>query len=115
MNLPIENLKLDSSKIKTDEESLKYYGKDWTTYYDINSSAIMFPTSTEDVVQIVKWARLYRIALVPSGGRTGLSGAACATQGEVVVSFEKMNRILQFNQTDGTVVIEPGVVTEELQ
>jgi len=115
MTLPIENLKLDSSKIKTDEESLKYYGKDWTTYYNIDSSAILFPTSTEDVVEIVKWARANKISLVPSGGRTGLSGAACATAGEVIVSFEKMNRILKFNETDGTVDIEPGVVTEELQ
>lgn len=115
MNLPTENLKLDSSKIKIDSESLKYYGKDWTTYYDINASAIVFPTSTEDVVQIVQWARRNKISLVPSGGRTGLSGAACATLGEVVVSFEKMNHILEFSEIDGTVVIEPGVVTESLQ
>ncbi len=111
----LQSLKLDSSLIKTDAESLAYYGKDWTTYYDIKALAILFPLTTNDVVEIVKWARANKIALVPSGGRTGLSGAACATQGEVIVSFEKMNKILQFNEIDGTVEIEPGVITEELQ
>ncbi len=74
----ISQLKLNSSQIKTDPESLKYYGKDWTTYFDINASAIFFPESTADVVEIVRWARVNRVALIPSGGRTGLSGAACA-------------------------------------
>lgn len=111
----ISSLPLPQSQIKTDSESLKYYGKDWTTYFDIKASAVLFPTSTTDVVEIVKWARQNKIALIPSGGRTGLSGAACALNGEVVVSFEKMNQILQFNETDSTVDIEPGVITEALQ
>ena len=111
----ISELKLQANQIATDEKSCAYYGKDWTTYYDIKASAILFPTSTEDVVEIVKWARKNKIALVPSGGRTGLSGAACALNGEAIVSFEKMNRFLEFNETESTVEIEAGVVTEELQ
>ncbi|MFZ3230548.1 MAG: FAD-binding oxidoreductase [Pseudobdellovibrio sp.] len=111
----LSQLNLKPTQIKTDPESLKYYGKDWTTYFDIKASAILFPESTKDVVDIVLWARTNKIALVPSGGRTGLSGAACATQGEVVVSFEKMNHILKFNSDDSTVEIEPGVITETLQ
>ena len=73
------------------------------------------PQSTIDVQKIVKWARLNKISLVPSGGRTGLSGAACALNGEVIVSFEKMNTILSYNPTDSTVHIQAGVITEELQ
>ena len=111
----LSELVLNKQQIKTDTETLNYYGKDWTTYFDIQASAVLFPESTEDVVTIVHWARKNKIALVPSGGRTGLSGAACATQGEVIVSFEKMNRFLEFNETDSTVRIEPGVITEELQ
>jgi len=106
---------LKPEQIKTDPESLKYYGKDWTTYFDIKSSAILFPESAEEVQKIVLWARKNKIALVPSGGRTGLSGAAVATQGEVIVSFEKMNQILDFNEVDQVVTIQPGVVTEALQ
>jgi glycolate oxidase subunit GlcD len=106
---------LKPDQIKTDPESLKYYGRDWTTYFDIKASAVLLPESVENVQQIVLWARKNKIALVPSGGRTGLSGAAVATQGEVVVSFEKMNRILDFNEVDQVVTIQPGVVTEALQ
>lgn len=111
----LSSLKLHPDQIKTDPDSLKYYGKDWTTYFDTNASAIVFPQSTEDVVQIVKWARSHKVALVPSGGRTGLSGAACALNGEVVVSFEKMNKFLHFNEVESSVDIEPGVITEALQ
>jgi FAD/FMN-containing dehydrogenase len=111
----LNSLHLDTTKIKTDIESLKYYGKDWTTYFDIKASAILFPTSTEDVVTIVQWARKNKVSLVPSGGRTGLSGAACALSGEVIVSFEKMNQILEFNEIESTVRIEPGLITEDLQ
>jgi len=115
MTLPDLSSLLPQDQIKTDPESLKYYGKDWTTYFDIHASAILFPRTTEDVVKIVKWARKNKIALIPSGGRTGLSGAAVATHGEVVVSFEQMNKILVFNDTDQTVLCQAGVVTEALQ
>lgn len=111
----LSQLKLNQNQILTDTESLKYYGKDWTTYFDIKASAVLFPKSTQDVVEIVTWARKNKIALVPSGGRTGLSGAACALNGDIIVSFEKMNQVLDFNETDHTVTIEPGVITEELQ
>src|SRR4051812_10790548 len=113
--LPELNTLLPQDQIKTDAESLKYYGKDWTTYFDVQASAILFPHTTEQVASIVKWARRNKISLVPSGGRTGLSGAAVATKGEVVVSFDQMNKVLQFNETDQTVVCQPGLVTEALQ
>lgn len=106
---------LQKDQIKTDEESLKHWGKDWTTYFDIQATAIVFPRKIEDVVELVRWARKNKIALIPSGGRTGLSGSAVATQGEVVVSFDQMNKIKDFSQVDQTVVIESGVITEALQ
>lgn len=104
-----------TSKIKTDSDSLNHYGKDWTTYFDIQASAILFPESSSEVQEIVKWAVKHQISLIPSGGRTGLSGAAVACHNEVVISFEKMNRILDFNEIDSIVTIQPGVITESLQ
>jgi glycolate oxidase subunit GlcD len=115
MTLPDLHSLLPADQMKTDPESLKYYGKDWTTYFDIKASAILFPRTTEEVAKIVKWARQHKMGLVPSGGRTGLSGAAVATRGEVVVSFDQMNKVLVFNETDQTVVCQAGVVTEALQ
>ena len=105
----------DSSRVLTDPSSLLEYGRDWTKYLQPKPSAIVFPKTTDEVVALVKWARANRVALVPSGGRTGLSGGAVALHGEVVVSFQKMNRILEFDPDDQTVTVEAGVVTETLQ
>ncbi len=106
---------LRPDQVKTDADNLTYYGKDWTTYFDINAKAIVFPESIEDVQKLVLWANQNNISLVPSGGRTGLSGAAVAMAGEVVVSFERMNKILDFNSVDRLVTCQPGVIVEELQ
>lgn len=106
---------LKADQIKTDPETLKEYAKDWTTYFDPKASAVIFPTSTEDVQRVVRWARKHKVGLVPSGGRTGLSGAAVALSGEVVVSFDRMNQISNFNPIDQTVLCGAGVITENLQ
>ncbi|EZH81028.1 FAD-linked oxidase [Ectopseudomonas composti] len=113
----IEELKtlVEPGKVLIDADSLETYGKDWTKQFAPAPSAIVFPKSTEQVQAIVRWANQHKIALVPSGGRTGLSAAAVAANGEVVVSFDYMNRIVEFNEYDRTVVCQPGVVTKQLQ
>jgi glycolate oxidase subunit GlcD len=113
----IEALKtlVEPGKVLTEAASLDAYGKDWTRQYTPAPSAIVFPKTTEQVQAIVLWANEHRVALVPSGGRTGLSGAAVAMNGEVVVSFDYMNQILELNVTDRTVRCQPGVVTKQLQ
>lgn len=106
---------LRTDQIKTDNDSISYFGRDWTTYFDVKASAIVFPESTSDVQKLVLWANKNKVSLVPSGGRTGLSGAAVAKNGEVVVSFERMNKISDFNPIDRLVTCQPGVIVEELQ
>ncbi|MEE1866128.1 MULTISPECIES: FAD-binding oxidoreductase [Pseudomonas] len=102
-------------KVLTDAASLETYGKDWTKHFAPAPRAIVFPKSIEQVQAIVRWANQHKVALVPSGGRTGLSAAAVAANGEVVVSFDYMNQILAFDEFDRTVVCQPGVITEQLQ
>ncbi|MGE8407052.1 MAG: FAD-binding oxidoreductase [Pseudomonas sp.] len=106
---------VEPGKVLTDAASLDAYGKDWTKHFPPAPSAIVFPKTIEQVQAIVQWANRHKVALVPSGGRTGLSGAAVAANGEVVVSFDYMNRILDFNAFDRSVVCQPGVVTAQLQ
>jgi FAD/FMN-containing dehydrogenase len=106
---------LSPSQVSDDPASLQEYGKDWTKHFNPNPSAIVFPKTTEDVKKIVDWARKTKTALVPSGGRTGLSGGAVALSGEIVVSFEKMNRILEFDEMDQTLTVQAGAVTEVVQ
>ncbi|EWC43231.1 FAD-binding protein [Pseudomonas stutzeri] len=113
----IDELKtlVEPGKVLTDADSLNAYGKDWTKHFAPAPSAIVFPKSIEQVQAIVRWANERKVALVPSGGRTGLSAAAVAANGEVVVSFDYMNQILEFNEMDRTAVCQPGVVTAQLQ
>ncbi|MCQ9427071.1 FAD-binding oxidoreductase [Pseudomonas sp. LJDD11] len=103
------------AKVLTDTASLNTYGKDWTKQFVPAPLAIVLPKSIEQVQAIVGWANRHRIGLVPSGGRTGLSAAAVAANGEVVVSFDAMNQVLEVNSTDRTVVCQPGVITRQLQ
>ena len=113
----IETLKtlVDADKVRTDSESLSSWGLDWTKQFEPAPLAIVFPKSIEQVQALVRFANEHKLALTPSGGRTGLSAAAVASNGEIVVSFDYMNRILDFNAYDRTVTCEPGVVTAQLQ
>ena len=104
-----------SDRLKLDAESLKIYGKDWSPYFAPKPTAIVFPKTMEEIQTLVRWANINKIFLVPSGGRTGLSGGATATQGEVVVCMDLMNQILDFSAADQSVKVQAGVVLEALQ
>ncbi|UDL06490.1 FAD-binding oxidoreductase [Marinobacter sp. CA1] len=106
---------VDEGKVLTDPADLDNYGKDWTKIYPPKPLAIVFPKTTEQVQALVKFANEADVALVPSGGRTGLSAGAVAANGEVVVAFDYMNQIVDFNASDRTVRCQAGVITEQLQ
>lgn len=104
-----------ASYVKTDLDSLANWASDATRQYAPAATAIVFPATTEEVQAIVKLANLEKIALVPSGGRTGLSAGAVAAHGEVVVSFDRMNKVLEFLPLDQMVRVQAGVLTGQLQ
>lgn len=114
---PINHLKtlLPSERILTDEHSLRHYGRDWLTDFAPSPAAIVLPETTEEVQAVIGYCASARIAVVPSGGRTGLSGGATATQGEVVLSLERMNQIFSLNRVERTVHCQAGAVTEKIQ
>lgn len=106
---------LGDDRLLTAEDDLAHYGRDWTRQYPPAPGAIALPATVEEVQELVRWARREGVAIVPSGGRTGLSGGAVAMHGELVVSFERMNRVLDFDPLDRTLTVEAGVVTEAVQ
>ena len=103
------------SRVLTDADSLARYGCDWTRVYEPAPAAVVLPGSIEDVQAVVRLAAEHDLALVPSGGRTGLSAGAVAKNGELVIALDRMNRIEDFNPVDRTVRCGAGVVTEQLQ
>jgi FAD/FMN-containing dehydrogenase len=106
---------IDPVHVRSDADSCLNYGRDWTRLHTPNPLAVVLPGTIEETQALVRYANTHQLALVPSGGRTGLSGGAMACQGEIVVSMERMNRILDFDPTDRSVTCEAGVITEVLQ
>ncbi len=102
-------------QIRSDAEGLQVWGKDWTNGYPVDPSAIVFPETIEQIQELVAYSISAGLKLVPSGGRTGLSGGAVASNSEVVVSFDRMNKILDYSAKDRIVTCEPGLVTANLQ
>ena len=113
----IEELKsvLEPEQISSNPQDLLQYGNDWLKQWSGEASVVLFPKNTKDVTSIVCWAKKHKMSLIPSGGRTGLSGGATALQKEAVVSFDKMNQILDFNPWEQTIYVEAGCVTQTLQ
>ncbi len=73
------------------------------------------PSSTAEVSGILALASRERIPVTPRGGGTGLSGGALAVRGGIVLSLERMNRIVEIDRDNLMAVVEPGVITERLQ
>jgi len=99
-------------RLLTAAADLEHYGRDWTRRWTPAPLAIALPATIAEVQAIARWANVQGIAIVPSGGRTGLSGGAVAASGELVVSFERMNRVLDFNPVDRTLTVQPGIALE---
>ena len=104
--------RLPELRVLTEPGDLEHYGRDWTRRWTPAPLAIALPSSIDEVQAIVRWANKSNIALVPSGGRTGLSGGAVAANGELVLSLERMNRVLDFNAVDRTLTVQPGITLQ---
>ena len=103
---------LPSDALTTDAEELATYGRDWTRVYEPAPSLVVFPRTTAEVSTILALANEHRVAVVPSGGRTGLAGGAVAREGEVVLSMERMRRMDPVEPVGGTVRVQAGAITE---
>ena len=75
---------------------------------------VVFPESTEQVSALAKLAKDYSIPIVGRGAGTGLSGGAIARAGGMIISFARMNRILEIDLANERAVVQPGVVNIEI-
>jgi len=98
-------------EVSTDPADLATYGRDWTKVYTPAPGAIAFPRSTAEVATILRACNGAGVAVVPSGGRTGLAGGAVARAGELVLSLERMRRIEPVDVLGATVRVEAGAIT----
>ena len=98
----------------TDAEELVVYSYDATRISAL-PSAVVRPSSAQEVSSIVCLANRERIPIVPRGAGTGMSGGSVPLQGGLVLSFERMNRILEIDERNRMAVVEPGVITGDFQ
>lgn len=88
---------------------------DWSKYRDGHGDIVVYPGSREEVSKILTFCHEKGVRVVPSGGRTGLAGGASAKHGEIILSLNRMNKILNLDTVGLSIEAEAGVTTQALQ
>lgn len=101
-------------KTSTEPEDLVCYGFD-ASGLESSPSAVVWPQNIQDVVKIVDYARTHGIPIIPRGAGTGMTGGSIPTKGAIILSMEKMNKILGIDKDNMNVLVEPGVINGRLQ
>ncbi|MEV7288006.1 FAD-linked oxidase C-terminal domain-containing protein [Streptomyces sp. NPDC093252] len=106
---------LPAEAVLTDPDITASYANDMASFCPAGTPAVVvLPRTVEQVQHVLRTASELRVPVVPQGARTGLSGGANATEGCIVLSLIKMDRILEINPVDRIAVVEPGVVNATL-
>jgi glycolate oxidase len=91
------------------------YAQDETEDLRFPPQVVVRPITESEIAEIVRLAVLERVPIVPRGGGTGLSGGALATRGGIVLSLERMNRLIEIDDKNFFAVVEPGIITQLFQ
>ena len=102
------------SGVITTESQLKTYECDGLTNFRVMPGAVVLPRSAEQVQAVVQICAKHKIPFVARGSGTGLSGGALPAEGGVVISFARMNRILEVDIPNQRVIVEPGVINQHV-
>ncbi len=99
-----------------DAEKLEAYSHDEVAEkeYAHAPECVVRPDSADEICAIMKLANRERIPVTPRGAGSGLSGGAVPVFGGIVIAFDRMNRVLEIDRANMMVVVEPGVVTNEI-
>ncbi len=118
--LAIEHLALfqkicGDKNVYVDEEALNHYAHDETEDLHFLPDVVIKPANTEEISAILKICNQHKIPVTPRGAGTGLSGGALPHLGGVLLSLERLNKIINIDERNLQVTTEPGVITEVLQ
>lgn len=115
MDKQIKELKeLFGDKFSTLPETLEKYSRDETSNLEAKPEAVLFAEETGDVSKLLKYCSENEIPVTPRGTGTGVSGGALAIAGGVLLTLERMNKILEIDRENRMAVLQPGVITGEL-
>ena len=106
---------LGNGGVSTDDDVLDTYSWDQAgQMWGHMPEAVVRPDNTQQVSAVMKIATKYRIPVTPRGAGSGLNGGAVPLAGGIVLSLERMNKILEIDKINRVAVVEPGVVTNDL-
>jgi FAD/FMN-containing dehydrogenase len=104
-----------AAAVSQDPSDLQHWGRDWTRVHEPRPWAICWPRDTAEVAAVLRWCHANRVAVVPSGGRTGLAGGAVAAAGELVLSLDRLRDLAPVDAVGRTVQVGAGVPNQLLQ
>lgn len=105
----------DSNWYEPSHELFENYTHDHTEDLTFIPDLVLRPNTSETIAQILSYCNEHRIPVTPRGAGTGLSGGALPVAKGIVLSTEKLNRILEIDVNNLQVTVEPGVINEALQ
>lgn len=100
---------------RLDNETLKQYSHDYTEDFSFLPEVVVMAADTAQISAIASFCNTNLIPLTCRGAGTGLSGGCLPVRGGVVLSLEKLNKILHIDKVNYQVTLEPGVINEDLQ
>jgi glycolate oxidase len=106
---------LGPDAVFTNAEKLEKHARDFCLDLYFPPDVVVVPTNTEEVSEILALCNKHRIPLVVQGARSGLTGSALTIHGGVALSMERLDKILDIDESNYQVTVEPGVITEHLQ
>jgi glycolate oxidase len=105
---------LPDGRVLTDPDVADSYARDRTFVEPGKPLGVVLAASRDDVVTTLRWASEHRVPVVPRGAGTGLAGAATASEGALILSLARMTAIRELSPADEIAVVEPGVITADL-
>lgn len=106
---------LGDKNVIVDEEKMENYSHDETSEeYAHMPEVVITPKSAEQISKVMKLANKHLVPVTPRGAGSGLSGGAIPVFGGILLSIEKMNRVLEVDYDNMMIVVEPGLVTNEI-
>ncbi|GGP16443.1 FAD-binding protein [Nonomuraea glycinis] len=113
---PIDALvkSLPDGRVLTDPDVADSYARDRTFVEPGKPLGVVLAASRDDVVTTLRWASEHRVPVVPRGAGTGLAGGATASEGALILSLARMTAIKELSPADEIAVVEPGVITADL-
>jgi glycolate oxidase len=109
------NAIVGESYLFTDQETRNHYGHDETEDYVFPPNVVLKPANAQEISAILKVANEYKIPTTPIGARTGLSGGALSIYEGIGLSMERLNKILEIDEQNLQVIVEPAVITQVLR